>query len=47
MGFGLWHGEGEHFGWATAQGLVRRDAVYMSLGCCLSLVTLGFVIGGN
>jgi hypothetical protein len=46
-GLWLWHRQGPHFGIGPARGQVSAGAAYVSLGVCLALLTLGFVVGGE
>jgi hypothetical protein len=41
------HRQGPHFGLGVAGGRVSRAAAYGSLVACLSLLVLGFVVGGE
>jgi hypothetical protein len=46
IGLGLWHRQGPHFGPGSADRPVNRGVAYATLVGCLSLLVLGFVIGG-
>lgn len=46
-GFGLWHGQGAHFGLGPAHGEVSRSAMYGSLVFCIVLLVSGFIVGGE
>ena len=45
FGLSLWHGQGAHFGWASAPGAVSQTAMWTSVTICLVLLALGFAIG--
>ena len=47
VGLWLWHRQGLHFGLGPARGQVSRGVAYGSLVACLSLLILGFVVGGE
>jgi hypothetical protein len=46
-GFALWHRQGPHFGLGPAQGHVSTGVAYATLGACLALIVLGFVVNGH
>lgn len=47
IGLWLWHRQGPHFGFGTADGQVSRRIAYGTLVVCVVLLALGFVIGGE
>lgn len=47
VGLWLWHGEGQHFGFGPSAGVVSRAATYGTLAVTLTLLLLGFLIGGE
>ncbi|HTU18220.1 MAG TPA: hypothetical protein VMG10_09205, partial [Gemmataceae bacterium] len=47
VGLWLWHRQGLYFGLGPAKGRVNRGVAYVSLIGCLSLLVLGFVVGGE
>lgn len=47
VGFWLWHRQGSYFGLGTANGEVDRGVMYGTAVVALSLLALGFVVGGQ
>jgi hypothetical protein len=47
IGLALWHRQGASFGLGAAQGRVSRSIAYATLSVCLTLLVLGFAIGGR
>jgi hypothetical protein len=47
IGLWLWHRQGPHFGLGPAKGQVSPAAAYCTLGACVGLTVLGFVVGGK
>jgi hypothetical protein len=47
LGLWLWHRQGPHFGLGPAQGKVNRGVTYATLGVCVGLLILGFIVGGE
>ncbi len=47
LGLWLWHRQGRHFGWGSPTTEVSRSASWISLGFCVALLVLGFVVGGH
>jgi hypothetical protein len=46
-GLWLWHRQGSHFGLGSAKGRVSRGAAYGSMVASLTLLALGFAVGGE
>ena len=46
VGLWLWHRQGPHFGLGSAGGKVNPKVGYTSLGVCVGLILLGFLVGG-
>lgn len=46
-GFWMWHGQGTHFGFGTARGMVARSATYVSVATCMGLLILACVVDGR
>jgi hypothetical protein len=44
-GLWLWNGLGPHFGLGKSNGAVSREVTYVTLACCLALLTIGFAVG--
>jgi Peptidase M50B-like len=47
IGFGLWHGQGRHFGLGPARGQVSAGVAYASLGAFVVLLVLALAVGGE
>lgn len=47
MGFWLWHGQGDHFGFGPGPREIELKIVYGMLAACLGLIWLGLFIGGR
>ena len=47
IGFWIWHRQGTHFGFGSAQGRVSMGVAYASLAACVLLLAVGFFINGN
>jgi hypothetical protein len=47
FGLWLWHRQGPYFGLGPANGRVNQSVAYASLIVCLTLIALGFIVGGE
>ena len=48
IGMWMWHGQGTHFGLGRSSvDHINPGVAYGTLGACLGLVVLGFVVGGS
>ncbi|HEY1068727.1 MAG TPA: M50 family metallopeptidase [Pirellulales bacterium] len=47
LGFGLWNGQGRHFGLGAAQGKVDERLVRAAIVFALATLALGLVVGGR
>ena len=47
LGMLLWNKQGRHFGLGDAKGKVNRTTVYVSVALCVTLLVLGFAVGGS
>ena len=43
----LWHRQGHHFGFGSANGQVSPGLAYGTLATCIALIVLGFAISGK
>jgi len=47
LGLWLWHRQGPNFGLGPAKGKVSHGVTYATLGACVGLLVLGFIVGGE
>jgi hypothetical protein len=47
VGFWLWHGQGDHFGFGSVPREIDHKVAYGMLAACLGLIGLGLLIGGR
>jgi hypothetical protein len=47
VGLWLWHGMGPNFGLGASKGTVNRGVAIVTLLCAISLLLLGFAVGGE
>jgi hypothetical protein len=47
IGFWLWHGQGNHFGFGSATREIDPKVTYTMVAVCLGLIGLGLAVGGR